>query len=88
MRINNFNSIQNNPYKNHAQDMRSGNIQSRFKKDEIQISDEAKNLLLSSKYEQERAEKINDIKNQIDGGTYQVKVTETVSSILNFWRKS
>jgi negative regulator of flagellin synthesis FlgM len=62
--------------------------QSVYKRDEIQISDEAKNLLTTSKFEQERVDKVNDIKQQVDNGTYQVKASETAKSILNFWRKS
>ncbi|MCM3731590.1 flagellar biosynthesis anti-sigma factor FlgM [Fictibacillus nanhaiensis] len=87
MRINHFNSIQNNPYKNQVQDMKQEKMQSNFKKDELQISDEAKKLLSSSKFDQERAEKISEIKNQVDKGTYKVNVSETAKSIINFWQK-
>jgi negative regulator of flagellin synthesis FlgM len=87
MRINHFNSIQNNPYKNQVQDMRQEKVQSGYKKDELQISDEAKKLLSSSKFDQERAEKVSEIKNQVDKGTYKVNVSETAKSIINFWQK-
>jgi negative regulator of flagellin synthesis FlgM len=87
MRINHFNSIQNNPYKNQVQDMKQEKMQSNFKKDELQISDEAKKLLSSSKFDQERAEKVSEIKNQVDKGTYKVNVSETAKSIINFWQK-
>jgi negative regulator of flagellin synthesis FlgM len=87
MRINHFNSIQNNPYKKQVQNMSQEKVQSGYKKDEIRISDEAKKLLSSSKFEQERAEKINEIKKQIDKGSYSVNVSETAKSIINFWKK-
>jgi negative regulator of flagellin synthesis FlgM len=87
MRINHFNSIQNNPYKNQVQDMKQEKMQSNFKKDELQISDEAKKLLSSSKFDQERAEKVSEIKNQVDKGTYKVNVSETAKSIVNLWKK-
>jgi negative regulator of flagellin synthesis FlgM len=87
MRINHFNSIQNNPYKNQVQDMKQEKMQSNFKKDELQISDEAKKLLSSSKFEQERAEKVSEIKNQVYKGMYKVNVSETAKSIINFWQK-
>jgi negative regulator of flagellin synthesis FlgM len=87
MRINHFNSIQNNPYKNQVQDMRQEKVQSGYKRDELQISDEAKKLLFSSKFGQDRAEKVSEIKNQVDKGTYKVNVSETVKSIINFWQK-
>jgi negative regulator of flagellin synthesis FlgM len=87
MRINHFNSIQNNPYKNQVQNMKQEKVQSGYKKDELQISEEAKTLLSSSKYETDRAEKISEIKSQVDKGTYKVNVNETAKSIINFWQK-
>jgi negative regulator of flagellin synthesis FlgM len=88
MRINHFNSIQNNPYKKQTQDMKQESVQSAYKKDEIRISDEAKKLLSSSKFEQERAEKVNEIKRQVESGNYQVSPSKIAISILDFWRKS
>jgi negative regulator of flagellin synthesis FlgM len=88
MRINHFNSIQNNPYKKQTQDMKQESVQSALKKDEIRISDEAKKLLSSSKFEQERAEKVNEIKRQVESGDYQVNTSKIAKSILDFWRKS
>jgi negative regulator of flagellin synthesis FlgM len=87
MRINHFNSIQNNPYKNQVQDMRQEKVQLGYKKDKLQISDEAKKLLSSSKFDQDRAEKVSEIKNQVDKGMYKVNVSETAKSIINFWQK-
>jgi negative regulator of flagellin synthesis FlgM len=87
MRINHLNSIQNNPYKKQVQDMKKEKVQSSFKKDELQISDEAKKLLSTSKFETDRAEKISEIKSQIDKGTYKINVNETAKSIINFWKK-
>ncbi|MFE1243044.1 flagellar biosynthesis anti-sigma factor FlgM [Fictibacillus sp. NPDC058756] len=88
MRINHFNSIQNNPYKKQTQDVKQETVQSKYKKDEIQISDEAKKLLSSSKFEQERADKVNEIKRQVESGSYQVNTSKVAKSILDFWRKS
>jgi negative regulator of flagellin synthesis FlgM len=87
MRINHFNSIQNNPYKKQVQNMSQEKVQSGYKKDEIQISDEAKRLLSSSKFEQDRADNVSAIKNQVDKGTYKVNAYETAKSIINFWQK-
>ncbi|ANX13699.1 flagellar biosynthesis anti-sigma factor FlgM [Fictibacillus arsenicus] len=88
MRINHFNSIQNNPYKKQTQDVKQETVQSAYKKDEIQISDEAKKLLSSSKFEQERADKVNEIKRQVESGNYQVDASRVAKSILDFWPKS
>jgi negative regulator of flagellin synthesis FlgM len=88
MRINPFSSIQNNPYKNQVQNMKEEKVQSGFKKDEIQISDEAKKMLSSTKLEQERTEKVSNIKEQVENGIYKINVSETAKSILNYYRKS
>jgi negative regulator of flagellin synthesis FlgM len=88
MRINHFNSIQNNLYKKQTQDVKQEIVQSAYKKDEIQISDEAKRLLSSSKFEQERADKVNEIKRQVQSGNYQVNTSKVAKSILDFWRRS
>jgi negative regulator of flagellin synthesis FlgM len=88
MRINHYNSIQSNPYKKQAPDMRQEKVQPLYKKDEIQISDEAKKLLSSSKFEMERAEKINEIKRQVDSGSYKVDGAKVSKFILDFWGKS
>jgi negative regulator of flagellin synthesis FlgM len=87
MRINHFNSIQNNPYKNQVQNMKQEKVQSGYKKDELEISEEAKKLLSSSKFETDRAEKISEIKSQVDNGTYKININETAKSIINFWQK-
>jgi len=88
MRINHYNSIQSNPYKKQTPEMKQEKDQSLYKKDEIQISDEAKKLLSSSKFEQERAEKVSEIKRQVESGNYQVDSAKTAKSILDFWRRS
>ncbi|MCM3718469.1 flagellar biosynthesis anti-sigma factor FlgM [Fictibacillus phosphorivorans] len=87
MRINHFNSIQNNPYKKQTQDVKQDSVKSSYKKDEVQISDEAKKLLSTSKFEQERADKVNEIKRQIESGNYEVNNSKVAKSILDFWRK-
>ena len=88
MRINHFNSIQNNPYTKQVPHMKDNHVKDAYKKDEIQISDEAKKLLSSSKFEQDRTNKVNEIKQQVDNGTYKVKISDTAKSIIDFWRKS
>ncbi|MFG6495424.1 flagellar biosynthesis anti-sigma factor FlgM [Fictibacillus sp. UD] len=88
MRINHFNSIQNNPYKKQVPHMKDTHVKAAYKKDEIQISDEAKKLLLSSKFEQDRTDKINEIKQQVDSGTYKVNASKTAASIISYYNKA
>ncbi|WP_144697841.1 flagellar biosynthesis anti-sigma factor FlgM [Fictibacillus phosphorivorans] len=87
MRINHFNSIQNNPYTKQVPHMKDNHVKDAYKKDEIQISDEAKKLLSSSKFEQDRTNKVNEIKQQVDRGTYQVNVSKTAASIIQYYKQ-
>lgn len=88
MRINHFNSIQNNPYKTQVPHMKENHVKAAYKKDEIQISDEAKKLLSSSKFDQDRSDKVNEIKQQVDSGTYKVNVSKTAASIISYYNKA
>ncbi|KZE64235.1 hypothetical protein AWM68_14140 [Fictibacillus phosphorivorans] len=88
MRINHFNSIQNNPYKKQVPPMKDNYVQTAYKKDEIQISDEAKKLLSSSKFEQDRTDKVNEIRHQVDNGTYKVNISKTAASIISYYNKA
>ncbi len=88
MRINHFNSIQNNPYKKQVPHMKDNHVKAAYKKDEIQISDEAKKLLSSSKFDQDRTDKVQDIKQRVDSGTYNVSVSKTAASIISYYQKA
>ncbi|MDM5315075.1 flagellar biosynthesis anti-sigma factor FlgM [Fictibacillus sp. b24] len=88
MRINHFKTIQNNPYKKQVPHMNEIHVKSAYKKDEIQISDEAKKLLSSSKFEQDRMDKVQEIKQQVDSGTFKVNVAKTAASIISYYYKA
>ncbi|MFC7373033.1 flagellar biosynthesis anti-sigma factor FlgM [Fictibacillus iocasae] len=87
MKINNFNSVNHhNPYKK-QQNEPAEQSKKPMQKDEINISSEAKNLQSALKSEAERKAKIDEIKKQIENGTYNVKPEKTAKSFLDFWFK-
>ncbi|WP_243290284.1 flagellar biosynthesis anti-sigma factor FlgM [Bacillus sp. FJAT-47783] len=57
------------------------------KEDKVEISKEAKQLQKASGTEQERHEKIESIKKQIESGTYTIDPNEIAKSMIRFFRK-
>lgn len=86
MKINDIGRLQGiNKYKNNNQrDM--GIKQTKAKKDEISISNEAKAMLEQNK-EVMNTEKMEQIKEQIRNGTYQVDSKKVAEKMLDFFDK-
>lgn len=57
------------------------------KEDKLEISKEAKQLQKANGTEQDRHEKIQNIKQQIENGTYTIDPNEIAKSIIHFFRK-
>lgn len=71
MRIERPNSIQPvNPYR--QQEMRQEEARTRGKRDQLEISNEALELQRSQETEAERAARIEELKERVQAGTYQV----------------
>ncbi|SDZ33343.1 negative regulator of flagellin synthesis FlgM [Evansella caseinilytica] len=58
---------------------------SNSKRDEVNISAAAKKMQDSSKITQERQEKLEKIKAEIDSGTYKVNAQEVARKFYEFW---
>ena len=56
--------------------------------DKVEISSKAKELQQLSSVEVERQAKIDEIKKQVENGTYQVNVNETAKGVLDFYSKN
>lgn len=72
-----------NPYQRQSQV--SHQMQEQIKKqrpDQLEISDKALKLQQSAS----RKAYVNEIKQQIDNGQYQVNHQETAKKMLNFWK--
>ncbi|MDQ0254526.1 negative regulator of flagellin synthesis FlgM [Evansella vedderi] len=57
------------------------------KRDQVQISSAAKKMQQSTQISAERQEKLNQIKEKIDSGTYEVKPKEVARKFYEFWDK-
>ncbi|HZG15362.1 MAG TPA: flagellar biosynthesis anti-sigma factor FlgM [Candidatus Bathyarchaeia archaeon] len=58
-------------------------------KDEVQISNEALELLKQVEATEEpvRKDKVNELKQQIENGTYHVSSDKIAEKFLSFWKK-
>lgn len=84
MKINPLHSV--NPYQK-RQEITSKRKTAASQRDEVQISAEAKQMQQSSQISLERQEKIKEIKEKIDKGTYKVNAHEVARKFYEFWSK-
>lgn len=55
--------------------------------DKLQISDQAKKMQQGDKVQSQREVRVNEIKQAVENGTYQVDSKETARKMLSFWSK-
>lgn len=72
-----------NPYKKHIEKM--DKLQKTTSTDKIQISTEALELQKGSRIETERQAKVDELKNKIESGEYQVDPREVAKKMYEFW---
>lgn len=86
MKINPYQSIQNNPYRKQVEkQMASSEVQK--KTDHIQISKAALELQQSTKIDAARQEKVNQLKEQIKSGNYKVDAQAIGNKMYDYWMK-
>lgn len=86
MKIQGSNHTNFNPYKNQIQkhaDINKGVNQ----KDQLQISNQAKQLQGNEKPSSERAGYVQEIKNAVETGEYRVNHEKTAQKMIAFWSK-
>ena len=86
MKINNFGTHRVNPYN------RQINKMDEMKKaekpvDKVEISSTAKAMQQLSDVEQQRSKKVEELKIQVENGTYKPNPQEIAKSIANFYSK-
>lgn len=88
MKINESNRIgATNPYQKHNE-LRAESANKPKKKDEVQISAAAKELLTTSKLNSaERGEHINQLKQSVASGTYHVEAGKIAEKLLPYLRE-
>lgn len=83
MKINNFGPVNTNPYKKQIEKV--DRLQKTMNTDKIQISTEAMELQKGSRIETERQARVEDLKNKIESGDYQVNPREVAKKMYEFW---
>jgi negative regulator of flagellin synthesis FlgM len=88
MKINPFGSQGINPYKKQMNKMDQTGYAVNKQKDKVEISSTAKEMQQVSQLAAQRQAKVEDLKLQVENGTYKVDAKETAKSILNFYSKN
>ena len=87
MKINNFKPSGVNPYKNQLNKLEQMEKGLNKKKDVVEISTEAKEMQQVSSYENDRQIKVDELRSQVENGTYKPQPSEIAKSIINFYKK-
>lgn len=86
MKVNPFNNVQQNPYRKQVD--RSEKVSEvKAKRDQIEISNVAKELQESNKIEAARQEKVQQLKEQIDSGEYKVDAKAVARKFYEYWNQ-
>ena len=72
---------------NQAQPVKKVGKKSENFADKLEISSIAKEMQVSSTYQSERADKVNQIKEDIHSGTYKVNAQQVAQDMLNYYRR-
>lgn len=83
LKINPINRIQN-PYRKQMDKLEQMS-EVKVKRDRLEISKIAKELQQSNKIDEERLEKINRLKEEIDAGTYKVDAKAVARKFYEYW---
>ena len=85
MKINNFRPVNMNPYNKQLDKVGKLQAQSANQKDKIEISKEALEMQITSQYEVERQQKLDELKNKIESGEYKVNPQELAQKMYSYW---
>jgi negative regulator of flagellin synthesis FlgM len=87
MKINNIGPSGINPYKRQMNKLdETANTQAK-KADKVEISSTAKEMQQLSQVSVQRQQKVEELKIQVENGTYKLDPKETAKSIINFYQK-
>lgn len=76
-----------NPYKRQMNKLEATANPHGKKADKVEISSTAKEMQQISQVSMERKQKVEDLKIQVENGTYKLDPKETAKSILSFYQK-
>lgn len=86
MKINKMNLSSINPYQSNELKMKKSAHHQQSQKDKLEISSEAKQLSEITSYGADRKSYVQNIKNQIDTGTYEPNAEQIAKSLLKFYQ--
>jgi negative regulator of flagellin synthesis FlgM len=86
MKINPLSSQGINPYKRQLNKLDQANKTTGKQADKVEISSEAKELQQEAQVSNDRDNKINNIKLQVENGTYKVDPKAVARSIVHFYK--
>ena len=86
MKITSFNINSINPYNKQLKNVSASDKQTKMTDDKIEISATAKELSVSSGYASERSRKVQQLKEQIQSGEYEVNAHKVAKDILKYYR--
>jgi negative regulator of flagellin synthesis FlgM len=87
MKINPLGSQGINPYKRQMGKLDQANKTVSKAADKVEISSAAKEMQQESQITNERDAKVNELKIQVENGTYKVDPKAVAKSIVNFYKK-
>lgn len=86
MKIQKFNLPAINPYKANQIKTEQAQQQAKMKADKLEISSEAKKLSEVSSFTTERNERVQQLKAQVQSGTYTVDAEQLASNLVNYYK--
>ncbi|PLT35711.1 flagellar biosynthesis anti-sigma factor FlgM [Bacillus sp. V5-8f] len=86
MKINNIGPSGVNPYNRNFNKIENTKA-SGMKADKLEISSQAKELQNSSQIPEQRQARVDELKKQLENGTYKVDANATAKSIIDFYFK-
>lgn len=88
MKINLQRLMTNNPYKSQQQKQTDIKQDQQKQRDKVEISPAAKEMQASNGIKPERLEKVNQIKHQVETGTYHVSPDDVAQKMAKFFKET
>ena len=88
MKINPFGTQGINPYKRQMNKIDQANQVVSKSKDKVEISSTALEMQQVSQVSDARQARVEELKRQVENGTYHVDIKETAQSIINFYSQN
>lgn len=87
MKINKINIPPVNPYRTNQLKAEQAKEQPKVKADKLEISQQAKQLSETSPVTLERNERVQQLKAQVEAGTYKVEPEKLAASLIKYYKK-